>query len=170
MPMAGARVAGVDLPGSVTVAGRTLQLNGAGVRTRFFVKVYAIGLYLERVTADAGAVLAADETRHVELRLLRSLSADDITSAIVTAVEESAGDALPTLRSRLDRLRTMFRPAAAGESITLDYVPGTGTAISANGEPLGTLEGKDLADVLLSVWIGPAPLDAGLKRALLGGA
>src|SRR5262249_54822036 len=168
--MAGARVAGIDFPGSVTVAGRTLRLNGAGVRTRFFVKVYAIGLYLERVTTDAAAVLAVDETRHVELRLLRSLSADDITSAIVTAVEQSARDALPTLRPRLDPLRAMVRPAAPGESISLDYVPGTGPTISANGELLGTLEGKDLADVLLSVWIGPAPLDAGLKRALLGGA
>ena len=45
-----ARLAGIDTP---------LVLNGAGVRSKFFVKVYVAGLYLQQKTSSAEAVLAS---------------------------------------------------------------------------------------------------------------
>ena len=92
-------VAGVRLPGTTTAAGKTLILNGAGVRTRFFFKVYVLGLYLERPVTDAAEVLGTDAVRRAELHVLRSLSAEDITSAILTQVvlqTRGGGDRLPT--------------------------------------------------------------------------
>jgi hypothetical protein len=41
-----AEVAGVKFQDTLKVAGKDLQLNGLGVRTKFIVKVYAAGLYL----------------------------------------------------------------------------------------------------------------------------
>ena len=32
-----------------------------------------------------------------------------------------------------------------------------------------TIAGKDFANALFSVWLGPNPVEKGLKRALLGG-
>ena len=51
----------------------------------------------------------------------------------------------------------MFPAATSGEVITLTYVPGSGTTVGAGGRDLGTIEGKDFADVLFSAWIGAQP-------------
>ena len=43
-----ATLAGVTLSDNAQVAGKTLVLNGLGVRKKFVVKVYVVGLYLEQ--------------------------------------------------------------------------------------------------------------------------
>ena len=165
---AGREVAGVTLPDTTVYAGKTLTLNGAGLRTRFMFKVYVIGLYLEHPSTDAAAILAADEMRRAELHLLRALTADEIGSAIATAFEQNAGAAMPRLQARLDRLKAMFPAVEKDEVVALTYVPGKGTVVTAKGADVGSIEGKDFADVLFAVWIGSAPVDQTLKQALLG--
>jgi hypothetical protein len=170
-PTAGAmEVAGVNFPRSVQAGGKTLTLNGAGLRTRFMFKVYAIGLYLEHPATDAATILAADEVRRAELHMLRSVSASEMGDAIADAFNANAGGAGPQLKDRLDRFKAMFPNATEGELITLTYIPGTGTVVGAGGKDLGTVPGKDFADVLFSAWIGASPVDTSLKRALLAGS
>src|SRR5262245_13978360 len=84
-------VAGVNFPATVQAGGKTLTLNGAGLRTRFMFKVYAIGLYLEHPSTDARAILAADEVRRAELHMLRSVSAAEMAEAIGEAFNANAG-------------------------------------------------------------------------------
>jgi hypothetical protein len=169
LPVRAKEVAGVNFPPTVQAGGKTLALNGAGLRTRFFFKVYAIGLYLEHPSTDAKAILAADEVRRAELHMLRSVSASEMADAIGEAFTRNAGGAGPQLKDRLDRFKAMFPKADQGEVITLTYIPGTGTVVGAGGKDLGTIEGKDFADVLFSSWIGAAPVDDDLKQALLAG-
>jgi len=167
---AGRDVAGVTFPETATVEGKTLVLNGAGVRTRVFFKVYAMGLYLERAATDPAAILAQDTIRRAELHLLRSLTGEEISSAIASGFEANAGDAKGRLAARLDRLKTMFPAVEAGDTIVITYVPGRGTSVVGKGKEQGSpIEGKDFADVLFSVWIGSQPVDSGLKQALLAG-
>ena len=124
-PSAGAmEVAGVSFPRTVQAGGKTLVLNGAGLRTRFLFKVYAIGLYLEHPASDAATILAADEVRRAELHMLRSVSASEMGDAIADAFNANAGSAGPQLKDRLDRFKAMFPNATQGEVITLTYVPG----------------------------------------------
>ena len=51
-----AEISGVKLPDQVTVVGKSLKLNGAGLRqaTILKVNVYAAGLYLEKPSGDGG--------------------------------------------------------------------------------------------------------------------
>src|SRR5207249_7477598 len=116
-PTAGRDLAGVTLAETASVAGKTLTLNGAGLRTRFFFKVYVIGLYLERPATDAAPILAADSVRRAELHLLRALSGSGIASAIGDAFEQNAGEAGSRLRGRLDRFKAMFPAVEAGDAI-----------------------------------------------------
>jgi hypothetical protein len=163
------QVAGVDFPPTEQVQGKTLTLNGAGLRTRFFFQVYAIALYVEHPSTDAATILAGDEMRRAELHMLRSVSASEMAEAIGEAFEANAGDDAAKLKGRLDQLKAMFPAADAGEVITLTYVPGRGTVVGAKGQEIGVIPGKDFADVLFSAWIGAAPVDDDLKRDLLAG-
>jgi len=58
----GAEVAGVKLDDMERVGSADLVLNGAGLRTKFVFKVYAMGLYLAARTADAAAAIGATTT------------------------------------------------------------------------------------------------------------
>ena len=75
---AGREVAGVTVPETVDVAGHILQLNGAGLRTRFFFKVYVMALYLPKPARTAAEVLDGEGPRRVTLHLLRALDVHDL--------------------------------------------------------------------------------------------
>jgi Chalcone isomerase-like len=165
-PATGREVAGVTVPETVGVSGQVLRLNGAGLRTRFFFKVYVIGLYLSAPVRTAEDV--SDGPRRVTLFVLRDLEGSEIAGAIGEAFARNAGDALPRLEERLTRFEAMFPAVHPGDRIDLT-VEGDRTTVVVQDEPRGTIEGADFARALLAVWLGPNPVDADLKRALLGG-
>lgn len=169
LPAGAKEVGGVSFPPTVQAGGKTLTLNGAGLRTRFMFKVYAIGLYLEQPSRDARAILAADQVRRAELHMLRSVPAAEMGDAIAEAINANAGASAAQLKPRVDRMKQMFPSAEQGEVITLTYIPGTGTVVGAKGRDVGTIEGRDFADALFGAWIGASPVDASLKRGLLAG-
>ena len=53
-----ASLAGVNLPDTVKAGGTTLVLNGMGLRTKFSVKVYVGGLYLQQKSSETPAPLS----------------------------------------------------------------------------------------------------------------
>jgi hypothetical protein len=162
-------VAGVTLPETERADGASLRLNGAGVRTRFvFVKVYVIGLYLERPERSADRIMGSDTVRRVELHMLRAASGPEIGAAIADGFARNSGPSLPQLKERLDRLTGMFPAVARGTVVTLTATPDRGTLVAIDGREVGAIEGADFASALLAVWLGPHPVDPDLKRALLG--
>ncbi len=71
VPALAREVAGVQFPDAVSAGGQELRLNGAGVRTKLFVKVYAGGLYVAQPSGDAEAIVAADAPKRVRVVFLR---------------------------------------------------------------------------------------------------
>ena len=80
-PLNAAAIADVEFQDQVTVSGKSLQLNGLGLRTAtaFKVKVYAIGLYLEESSSDAAAIINSSETKRIKMHFLHKVSADEIS-------------------------------------------------------------------------------------------
>ena len=162
-------VAGVKMPDSVTVEGKTLKLNGAGLRKKMVFKVYVAGLYLEAPSKDPSAILTSDQIKSMRLWILRSLKGSQITEAIVEGFEKNSKAQMGALKARLEKFNAMFPDVQEGDQIEMTYVPGKGTVVTAKGTEKGVVEGKDFADALFSVWLGPNPVQEDLKKALLGG-
>src|SRR6476646_6538039 len=135
-------VAGVNMPPTANVEGKTLHLNGAGLRTKVVFKVYVAGLYLETPSKDAAAVISSDQVKQMELALLRSLDHSKITEAITEGFEKNSKIQLAGVKARLDRLNSMIPNVEKGDRITLTYVPGKGTIVSAKNVEKGVIEGK----------------------------
>jgi len=174
-PADAAEVAGVKLPDRLRVGagGPELVLNGAGLRTRFFVKVYAAGLYLEKKSTTPADVLGLKGPKRVSMHLLRNLSAKQILDALHDGVAANSPPAeLAKLKPQLDALdgvMTAMGPIKEGDVVTLDYVPGSGTVVTVNGQAKGKpIAGTALYDALLRVWLGDDPVQDDLKKALLG--
>ncbi len=161
-------VAGVKMDNTIRIEGKTLQLNGMGLRKKMIFKVYVAGLYLESRSKDASTVISGDQTRSIRLHLLRPLSGSELSNAIAEAFWRNVKVPRSTFEARLQKLMTMFPSVVPGDIITLTYLPGKGTVVTAKGEEKGIIEGKDFSDALFAVWLGENPVQTDLKKALLG--
>jgi Chalcone isomerase-like len=163
-------VDGVTLSDEVTVGGTPLPLNGAGVRSKFFVKVYVGGLYLPSKSHSAAEILTMKGPNRVVMHFLYDeVSKDKLVDGWTEGFEKNQDKtAMDRLRSRLDRFNTLFDTVYGGDVIELDYLPATGTIVRIKGTKKGVIEGADFNQALLAVWLGDEPADSDLKEALLG--
>lgn len=169
-PLALAReIGGVNLADTVIVDGKSLKLNGGGIRTKAIFKVYVAGLYLETPSKDAATVVSSDQAKQVRLSLLRSLGKSKITEAISEGFEKNSKAQMGALKARLDRFNAMIPDLEKGDLLIFTFVSGKGTMVTAKGVEKGTIEGKDFADALFSVWLGANPVQEDLKKGMLGG-
>ncbi len=166
MPGEAATLAGVSLPDTITVGPQTLVLNGLGLRTKLFVKVYVGGLYVERKSADPAAIIRADATKRVVMEFLYGqVSRDQMVEAFTDGFRDNAPSVLQSQRDQfLNALETMKK----GEHLVVTYVPGTGTTLSLRGKDKLTIAGLPFAQALFAVWLGPKPPTADLKAGMLG--
>jgi hypothetical protein len=165
-------VAGVKYEDSMTLGGKQLVLNGAGVRNKFTVKVYAAGLYLEDAQSTVDGVMKDDGPRRMRLVMLRDISADDLGSAFMVALSENipAADKAKIV-TQISKYGEMFSQVSflkKGDTIDTDWIPGVGNQCYVNGKKIGPV----IPDILfynavLRVWLGDKPVDSALKAKLL---
>ena len=172
---AAAEIEGVKLADKLRVsdAGPELILNGAGVRTRVFFKVYVGALYLQKKENATDAVLADAGPKRVAMHLLRDLTAEQLFSALNDGLKNNhTPEQLAKLGPQLKQLEDVFNAVKAaknGDVILLDYLPGAGTRVIVRGDDRGTIPGEEFNRALLRIWLGNQPADASLKKAMLGG-
>ena len=168
-----AQVAGVSVDDQVTVNGDTLMLNGAGQRTKYLLAdIYVAALYLPQRTGDAGAILDAHEPRRVNLMMKRDIDTAEMVKAFHEGLARNLShDELKALKPRLDQLDHSFQQVKGlkiGDIITLDFDADGGTRVSYNGLEQDSIGGSDLSTALLKIWLGKNPVQADLKKQLLG--
>lgn len=164
-------IAGILVQEAVqTEEGVTLHLNGAGVRSKFFVDVYLAQLFLERPSTSAAEVIAADGRKRMVMHFLHSeVGRDKLVAAWDEGFTGNTGaDALALLQERIVQFNALFGDAQKNDVIVLDYLPETGTVVHFAGEIKGTIPGRDFHDALLRIWLGEKPVNKGLKAKLLG--
>ncbi|MGA8865162.1 MAG: chalcone isomerase family protein [Gallionella sp.] len=166
-------VAGVKPADSVTLGDRVLVLNGAGLRTRFFFKVYVAALYLPAKQTAADTIITADDHPYrIALHMLRDLGEKRFLDAFIEAIDENHTKAeMETMHDQIMQMTDIFqrvKDVHSGDVITMDYSPGKGTRIAVNGVEYGTVAGEMFHRALLKIWLGTHPVQSDLKAALLG--
>lgn len=167
----GKEVAGVTLPETITLGAKPpLVLNGAGLRSKFFIKVYVGALYLPARTHDAEAVLRSNGPVAMHMYILHSeISKEKLVDAWNDRFDANLDAAEHArLGPHIERFNGLFQTVHQGDVIRLDYLPGTGTTVSIDNEKRGVIEGEDFRQAWLRIWLGKRPADANLKQELLG--
>jgi Chalcone isomerase-like len=171
LPAQAIEIKGVKVDETAQVGGNALVLNGAGVRTKLMFKVYVAGLYLTQKQTSADAVLSDSGYKRVSMHFLRELSAEKLLHAMDEGFEANNSAAeMTTVEPQMKAFRQMMTSAKVvkeGDVILLDYTT-AGTQVSLNGKVLGVVEGLAFNQALLRVWLGRNPVDASLKKAMLG--
>lgn len=170
-----AEVAGVKFADTAKVAGKELQLNGLGVRTKFIVKVYAAGLYLQDKQATVDDVMKAEGPRRMQLVMMRDITSDDFGNAFMSGLNNNLSGAdkskIITQISKFGEMFAMLESLKKGDVLDLDWIPGTGTQCYLNGKKIGDVT-PDLIfyNSILKIWLGDKPADSSLKPKLLAAA
>ncbi|GAB2607612.1 hypothetical protein GCM10027034_46050 [Ramlibacter solisilvae] len=164
---------GVKYEEATELRGARVLLNGAGIRYKLVVKVYAAGLYLTRKAGTVDEVLAAPGPKRMQITMLRDIESAELGKLFTRGVEDNmdkgAFSKLVPGLMRMSQLFTDIKKLNAGDSFAIDWVPGTGTVISVKGVPQGEpFKEPEFFNALMRIWLGPVPADYKLKDALLG--
>lgn len=170
-PVAAREIAGVSIPETVAGPdGVELKLNGAGIRSKLFFKIYIAQLYLEKTTSDGEAVLADGGRKRMAMHFLY----DEVTKEKLVAAWNDGFTAnldheqLTALAGKIEKFNAMFDSVRKSETIELDYVPGNGMSVKVAGQEKGVVEGDDFASAVFAIWLGEKPVTNDLKKQLLG--
>ncbi|MET0066797.1 MAG: chalcone isomerase family protein [Candidatus Thiodiazotropha sp.] len=149
---------------------RALQLNGAGIREKFFFDIYLIALYVEQPQQRVETLLQNPAPVHIDMFILYSeisqeKFADGWEEGFVANLTQKE---LRAVRDRLDRFKAMFGTLHAGDRIGLDFIPAQGTRVRIQDQDQGLIPGWDFFQALLKVWLGDEPVSDSLKSELLG--
>ena len=166
-------ISGVKVDDPLNLYGATLQLNGAGIRFKTFFKVYVAALYADQKAVTPEGIYAVPGSKRLTITLLRDIESDEIAKTFAKAIHEPAfKDEAARLIPELVKIERTFegtRKLLAGETMTIDWVPGTGTVITVKGQVQGApFHDVEVFNVLLGIWIGPYAADWKLRDALLG--
>ena len=169
-----AELEGVKLEPTAQVGAATLQLNGAGLRTRAFFKVYVAALYVPQRSGDAGALLAHKGARRIAITMLRSVDAETFAGALNDGLRGNHTEAqMAGWKAQIEALNANLKAvgeARKGDVIHFEFAPEAGTRVTVGGQPRGSvIAGEDFFTAVLRIWIGDKPVDAGLKKGMLGG-
>lgn len=131
---------GVQLQESITVAGRKLVLNGAGVRRRGYFKADVTALYLPEKRTTQEAILKLDGYRRIQLNILREFTSTTISRIFIADFKQAATEdefkKLIDVIGQIGAAYSNVKRVVKGDVVNLDWAPGKGWIAFHNGKQL----------------------------------
>jgi hypothetical protein len=164
-------VNGVTVPRKIEVQNKTMQLNGAGGRSKMWLEVYVQALYLSQLSQDPKFIIDSDTEMAIRIEITSSMvSSNKLTKAMNAGFEKSAGSNLEELRPRIEQFKTLLSdPITEKDVFILWYNPFDQTVNVIKNEVVkGKVPGFDFKKALFGIWLSDKPVDETLKKHLLG--
>lgn len=163
-------VGGVKLPNSETFQDQTLTLNGAGVREKLWIDLYAGGLYLPKKSSDASAIISGNEPMSIKLHIVSKLiTSDKMMDAVSEGFENSTNGNTKPLAPKIEKFQSFFLDEIKKNDVfDIVYLPSKGVMVFKNDKELGIIDGMDFKKALFGIWLSNKPADDDLKEAMLG--
>ncbi|WP_258406777.1 chalcone isomerase family protein [Shewanella alkalitolerans] len=162
-------LADVPLADEIILSEQTLQLNGAGIRSKFFMDLYVGSLYTQSPSQTLESVLNAPRVA-IRLNIVSGMiTSEKMQDAIIDGFDDATDGEPEVIQPQIDAFMALFSaPIAEGDQFTLEAVKDLGVTAYKNGEKQATVEGEAFRKALLKIWLGDKPAQKSLKRAMLG--
>lgn len=163
-------IGGINMPETLKAGDTVLSLNGAGIRTKFFLKLYVGGLYLQNKTSDYKKVLNADEPMAIRLHITSSLiTSEKMEDATREGFDNSMGGNTDKFKKEIESFIDIFKSEIKeNDTFNIVYVPEKGVEVYKNDKLESTIKGLEFKKALFGIWLGEEPAQDSLKDEMLG--
>jgi hypothetical protein len=162
------KIYGHEFFNTITVGSEKLELNGGGLREKYFFDLYIAGLYLKNKSADASKIISKNEEMAISIKIISSKVTKEKLLESMSDGFENASDGKAT-NEEMKKFRGFFTEnLKIGDKINLEYLPNKGLIVRKNSKIIGTIESLEFKKALFSIWLGSNCVDSGLKKELLG--
>ena len=164
------KISGITVPQTLTVDKVPLTLNGAGIRTKYFMDMYVGALYLQKSNKEANRILAANEPMAIRLHIVSGLiNSKKIEEALNEGFEKSTNGNTAIYKEKIEAFNAPFKEELKQNDI-FDIVYSNETiTILKNNQPKANIKGHDFKKVVFGIWLSDKPADENLKKGMLGG-
>lgn len=164
------KVGDASLPSTLTYKEQTLNLNGAGIRKKFWFKLYSAGLYLKDKSSNANTIVNSDAPTAIRLHITSSLvSKTKLIGAVRDGFEKTNPNKIvQKLQPKLDTfIGFLDGDIEIDDTYDIIYLPNQGLSISKNGTTKGIIKDLEFKKAIFNIWLAQSPVDEGLKKQLL---
>ncbi len=163
-------LAAAEMPGGLKIGDQSLQLNGHGIRTKYFFKVYDGGLYLlPNGQSDPQRIIQADEPMAIRMHWLRDVPANKLIDGWNSGFSHSTNGNQATFQDKIDRFNSIFEKGASKNDVhEIVYMPKSGLTIFKNGSLAEQIEGKDFKEAVFGIWLGEETEVPDVREKMLG--
>lgn len=164
---------GVTLPRTIEFQSQKLQLNGFGTRSKMWTEIYVQALYLTILSEDAEDILESDTEMGIRLQITSSLvSSEKLSKSLYKGMVKSIGEAnIPKFQSQMDLLEKLLNREKTVQNDAFNLIYShidKSIWVYKNDILEGKIPGFDFKKAFFGIWLSPTPVDADLKKALLG--
>jgi chalcone isomerase-like protein len=152
------QVAGVQMPDSLTLAGRRISLAHMELKEKLFVKVYVWSLYLEQLPRQESEAIDTNCIKRLQFRFLRTVRKEQLVEAFREGLSTNSAMRSPPMQKNLELLLSSLRDVGEGQDLVLTYVPGGGLQVSGDASGGLSIPGKPFADALFASWLEMHPI------------
>ena len=149
------KIAGVEVAKTITIENSTLQLNGAGIRSKFFIDLYVGALYLPTKSQDVEVILNSSQSV-IRLNITSGLiTAEKMTNAINEGFEGATNGNVARIELQIKAFLALFKAEIQdGDQFTFVANKGVGVTAYKNNQKQATIKGDAFRDALLKIWLG----------------
>ena len=159
-------IAGVDFPTIMKINKKVVTLNGGGLREKYTIDLYVVGLYLRNPSMNAKKIMTAKEEMAMKIEIVSNkVTRDKFVESVKEGFKKSPG---ATVQDINQFMKFFSDPFKKGDKIMMVYKPGIGTVFYKNKEKRGVISGLKFKSAMFGIWIGDKPASKKLKQQILG--
>ena len=164
-------IGGIEMPSTLKTGNqKTLELNGAGIRNKWFIDLYVAGLYLPQPSQEASKILDSDEPMAIRLHIISGMiNSKKLTNAKEEGFKNSTGGNTEPFADNIERFLGQFKDEISeGDVFEFIYQPASGVTVSKNDGPSQLIDCDfNFKKALFGIWLSDKPAQKSLKESML---
>lgn len=151
-------------------SGQELTLQGASIRSKFMMDIYAASFYSEQLHDSATQALKGQTTQAMRLSFIYpKLSIKKFQDGWQKGIlaNNDRKDIEPHQQAIEQFIHSFKHDLKKGDELILESSPQQGMRVVLNGSVINEIQDPSLFKLLLSTWLGPKPPSQQFKKALI---
>lgn len=164
-------VSDVPFREEISFKGTNFILNGAGIREKYYIDLYVMGLYLKAKSNDADFIMKQNAPQLIRMVCVSNLiTPEKFNEAIVEGFHKATNGKPEPFKKEIDQLKSSFSDVwKVNDEFVIYYTPIGGLEIYKNSRLKTVIECKgDFKATLMKIWLGPESVSEDLKQEILG--